>query len=120
MLRESAEFLNTDVDLHLVNGEASDSDVVPFSNELMDFATAVATRDGDLLSGRRAELLAAAGPEALVDAAAVAANFQRMVRIADSTGIPVDAQRMPAAQPAIDELGLRRFPSSEFTPEYRP
>ena len=118
MLRESAEHLSTDVDLHLVNGESSDSDVVPYSNELMNFATAVATRDEDELSRRRDELLAAAGVEILVDAAAVAGNFQRMVRIADSIGIPVDAQRMPAAQPAIDQLDLRRFPSSEFTPEF--
>jgi hypothetical protein len=119
MLRESAAVSETDVDLHLVNGEATDSDVVPYSNELMNFATAVATRDEDELSKRRAELDAAAGAEVLVDAAAVAANFQRMVRIADSTGIPVDAMRMPAAQPAIDQLDLRRFPSSEFTPEFQ-
>jgi hypothetical protein len=119
MLRESAEILNTDVDLHLVNGEASDNDVVPFSNELMNFATAVATRDEDELTRRRDELASAAGAEVLVDAAAVAGNFQRMVRIADSTGIPVDAMRMPAAQPAIDQLDLRRFPSSEFTPEFQ-
>ena len=119
MLRESAEFLETDVDLHLVNGETSDSEVVPFSNELMNFATAVATRDEAELAKRRDELAAAAGAEVLVDAAAVAGNFQRMVRIADSTGIPVAAMRMPAAQPAIDQLELRRFPSSEFTPEFQ-
>jgi hypothetical protein len=119
MLRESAAISETDVDLNLVNGETTDSDVVPYSNELMDYATAVATRDEDELARRRDELLSAAGPAVLVDAAAVAGNFQRMVRIADSTGIPVDAQRMPIAQPAIDQLDLRRFPSSEFTPEYQ-
>ena len=42
-----------------------------------------------------------------------------MVRIADSIGIPVDAQRMPVAQPAIDQLDLRRFKTSEYTPEYK-
>jgi hypothetical protein len=117
MLRESAEHLKTNVDLHLVNGESTDDGVVEFSNELMAYATAVATRDEDELVKTRDELLAAAGPEVLVDAAAVAGNFQRMVRIADSIGIPVDAQRMPVAQPAIDQLDLRRFPSAEFTPE---
>ena len=118
MLRESAEHLNVDVDLHVVNGATSDGDVVPFANELMSFATAVAMRDEDELARRRAELLSAAGAEVLVDAAAVAANFQRMVRIADATGIPIDARRMSAAQPAIDALELRRFPSSAFTPEF--
>ena len=56
--------------------------------------------------------------EVLVDAAAVAGNFQRMVRIADSIGIPVDEQRMQAAQPSIDQLNLRRFSTSENTPDY--
>jgi hypothetical protein len=116
MLRESAEQQNVAVDLRVVDGEASDS--VPFANELMRFATAVATRDADELVRCRDELVAAAGAEIMVDAAAVAANFQRMVRIADSSGIPNDAARMPAAQVAIDALDLRRFPSSEFTPEY--
>ena len=55
----------------------------------------------------------------MVDAAAVAANFQRMVRIADSIGIPVDEQRMPVAQPAIDQLELRRFSTSEHTPAFQ-
>lgn len=118
MLRESVEKLNVDVDLHVVDGETSDSVVVPFANELMRFATAVATRDEAELVRRRDELVSAAGAEVMVDAAAVAANFQRMVRIADSTGIPIDAARMPAAQLSIDALDLRRFPSSEFTPEY--
>ena len=120
MLRESAEQLNVDVDLHVIDGASSDSGVVPFANELMKFATAVATRDEDELARRRDALVSAAGAEVMVDAAAVAANFQRMVRIADSTGIPIDAARMPAAQVAIDALDLRRFPSSEFTPEYEP
>ena len=119
MLRESAAISETDVDMHLVNGDVSESDAVEFGNELMAFATAVATRDEAELVATRDALLNAAGAEVMVDAAAVAANFQRMVRIADSIGIPVDEQRMPVAQPAIDQLDLRRFPSAEFTPEFR-
>ena len=119
MLRESSQISDIDVDLNLVNGEMTDSDAVLFSNELMAYATAVASRDEEALVKRRDDLLAASNPEVLVDAAAVAANFQRMVRIADSTGIPVDAQRMPVAQPAIDQLELRRFRTAEHTPEFR-
>ena len=119
MLRESSTISDIDIDLNLVNGEATASDAVGFSNELMAYATAVATRDEAELVAAREQLLAVASPEVLVDAAAVAGNFQRMVRIADSIGIPVDEQRMPVAQPAIDQLDLRRFATSENTPEYR-
>ena len=119
MLRESSQISDIDVDLNLVNGETTASDAVSFSNELMAYATAVASRDEEELVKRRDELLATSNPAVLVDAAAVAANFQRMVRIADSTGIPVDAQRMPVAQPAIDQLELRRFRTAEHTPEFR-
>ena len=56
----------------------------------MRFAEAVARRDAQALAQSRRALLQAAGPAVLVDAAGVAANFQRMVRIADAIGIPVD------------------------------
>ena len=116
MLRVSAEMNNTDVDLHLVNGQESEGGDVAYADELMAFATAVATRDESELATGRARLLSAANAEVLVDAAAVAGNFQRMVRIADSTGIPLDAERMDMFSVAVDALELRRFKSSEHTP----
>jgi hypothetical protein len=116
MLRASAESSNTDIDLHLVNGVASDNRSIEYSNELMAFATAIASRDEAELIESREKLLAASNAEVVVDAAAVAGNFQRMVRIADSTGIPVDDARMELAQPTVDLLELRRFKTSEHTP----
>jgi len=47
---------------------------------------------------------------------AVAANFQRMVRIADSTGIPVDGLVDALSGSIPDELELRRFHSAGNTP----
>jgi len=116
MLRVSAEISSTDVDLQLVNGEVGDSSSVEFSNELMAFATAVASRDEAALAECRENLLAVSGAEALVDAAAVAGNFQRMVRIADAIGIPVDESSMEMASVAVEALDLRRFRSAENTP----
>ena len=55
----------------------------------MGFATALASRDEAALASARDRLNEVAGPEVLVDAAGIAGNFQRMVRIADSIGIPV-------------------------------
>jgi hypothetical protein len=117
MLRASAEVSRADVDLQLVSGESTDSSSIEYSNELMSFATAVASRDEAELADARDKLLAASSAEVLVDAAAVAGNFQRMVRIADSTGIPLDSERMDMYRGAIDALELRRFKSSEHTPQ---
>jgi hypothetical protein len=58
-------------------------------------------------------LLAAAGAEALVEAAAVAANFQRMVRIADSIGIPLDESNVSYTSDIRDQLDLGRFHSAK-------
>lgn len=116
MLRASAEMSSNEIDLRLINGESSDSGTVEFSNELMSFATAVATRDEAELVGSREQLLVTASAEVLVDAAAVAGNFQRMVRIADAIGIPMDDDRSQMVSGAVQELELRRFKTAEHTP----
>ena len=81
----------------------------------MAFAEALATRDEEALGTARDALLAAGGNDVLVDAAAVAANFQRMVRIADSTGIPVDPIALKATVEIREELGLNDFRSAHNT-----
>jgi hypothetical protein len=48
-------------------------------------------------------LTRAAGPAAVVRAAAVAGNFQMMNRLVDATGVPVGASMWEIA----DELGIR-------------
>ena len=88
MLSLSADISNTNVDLQVINGEGDGG--LRFGLELRQFAEALASRDEAALSASRSALYEAAGNDVLVDAAAVAANFQRMVRIADSTGLPVD------------------------------
>ena len=45
----------------------------------------------------------------MVDAAAVASNFQRMVRIADATGIPLGEGLEAMSQEVREELDLGRF-----------
>ena len=53
---------------------------------------------------------------ALVDAAAVIGNFQRMVRIADGTGIPLDKPVAMISADVRDELKLNEFGSADLTP----
>ncbi len=119
MLSLSAEASNTDVDLQIINGEDSAGDGgVLHGKELMAFAEAIARREESALLTTRQALIDAAGNDAMVDAAAVAGNFQRMVRIADSTGIPVDGMMGTLSAPISEALNLRRFGSAQNTPEW--
>ena len=60
-------------------------------------------------------MLATLGAARLVDAAGVIGNFQRMVRIADSTGIPVDGRMAEMSEGVRDQLGLNELPSARLT-----
>jgi hypothetical protein len=51
-----------------------------------------------------------------VAAAAVAANFERMVRIADATGVPLDTPLDAISVEMRAELGIDRFGSAANTP----
>ena len=58
--------------------------------QLTEFAEAVVVGDAERIAAARGSVATELGDAAMVDAAAVIANFQRMVRIADSSGIPLD------------------------------
>ena len=111
MLSLSADMNKLSIDLKLVNGEQSaESGDLPFSLELMNYAEAIARRDEEEdLGVARQALRQAAGDEVVVDAAAVAANFQRMVRIADSTGIALDSFQEEMSADVRQELDLDRL-----------
>jgi len=117
MLSLSADITESDVNLQMINGDetAAGGDIA-HGAALMKFAEALACRDEDVLASARSALLEEAGAKVLVDAAAVAANFQRMVRIADSTGIPLDERSAALADGTIKELDLARFESARNTP----
>ena len=113
MLRVSARTTATEVDLQAINGDPESAAVgIEHGLQLMRYAEAVATGGEDALQSARRDLLDAAGPAVLVDAAGVAANFQRMVRIADATGIPVDDMTTELGQDVRRELGIARFASA--------
>ncbi|MFT4614493.1 MAG: hypothetical protein ACI9NT_001638 [Bacteroidia bacterium] len=114
MLSLSAELSQQNVDLAVINGEGNGG--VAHGEELMKFAEALASRDEAKLTEARHTLLRVAGAAVLVDAAGVAANFQRMVRIADATGIPVDGMMEVLSSDIQDDLNLRRFHSASNTP----
>ena len=90
---------------------------VPHADLLVAFAEALVAHDEPRLAPLRPRLIDALGPAGMLEAATVAANFQRMVRIADATGIPQDAPIMTLAGDLVDDLRLRDFPSGARTPE---
>lgn len=73
------------------------------------------TRDEALLAVARQALVDAIGVEGMLEASGVAGNFQRMVRIADCIGIPVDAARIEDTAPVREALGLNDFHSAQNT-----
>lgn len=119
MLRGSASDSGIEVDIQGINGRADAAALgIEFGIDLMRFAEAIASRNGQALKISRDNLLRVAGPKVVVEAAAVAANFQRMVRIADSIGIPIDENSFKASNKIRETLNLSKFASARHTVEH--
>jgi len=118
MLRASIEYQGGEGDLRAVTEGAKASDCgVAHAEELTAFAEAAVRGDPAQLATARDALRDVAGSAALVDAASVVGNFQRMVRIADGAGISLDTSVSMMAADFREELGLDRFESAGRTKE---
>lgn len=84
---------------------------------LTAFAEAVVLGDSETIRSARESVTDELGSAAMVDAAAVIANFQRMVRIADSTGIPLDEPVLMMTQSLRQDLGINQYSASAHSPE---
>ena len=82
---------------------------ITHERELIGFAEAMVGDDEDELARARSDLVAVAGEPATVDAAGVASNFQRMVRIADATGIPLGDRMETISAEVRATLDLEQF-----------
>lgn len=90
---------------------------VAAGDELVAFAeAAMVGSEADVRSARDG-VRAALGDEAAVDVAAVIGNFERMVRIADGTGIPLDGPLALMTAEMSSEIGTDRFASAANTPK---
>jgi hypothetical protein len=117
LLRVSGELEGQRYDLHAVtDAAAAGSSGIPHERELVALAEAVVGGDESALARAREDAIAALGPERFVGAAAVASNFERMVRMADATGIPLDPPVAAMSAELGRELGLDRFGSAANTP----
>ena len=75
--------------------------------------------DSAAMSRQRAALRKRLSPEQFVDACAVIGAFNVVDRIADSTGIPLDAMMQAMSAGLPQELGLAQFNSAANTPGMR-
>ncbi len=117
----SSEIKGDTVDLHAItDGKAAAESGVPHADVLVTFAEAVVVGDAKMIAAARRSLEKEVGPKGLVDAAAVVANFQRMVRVADATGIELDGVVDMLSEDMRVELGIDRMGSSVNTPEVGP
>jgi hypothetical protein len=116
MLRASVEANQGEVDLYAITEGARDDSVgVAQAAELTAFAEASVRGDAAALGLARDALRAKAGSAALVDAAGVIGNFERMTRIADGTGIPLDGAVLLASADFRGALGLDAYASAQNT-----
>ena len=113
LLRGSGQHFGIDYDLQIIHGAQEDR--IPHASELLAFADAYYTLDPDALDAARAELREAVGDAALVDAAGIVSIFDAVVRIADSTGTPLEDYKVEISKDLRQNLGINDFPSARTT-----
>jgi len=119
VLRVSADIAGQTVNMDGITDPAClEIEGVPHSGVLLRFSNAFMSLDEQQLAKAREELVAEMGSEAMIDAAGIASNFQRMVRIADSTGIPLESMgdEMDSLVEELNEAhGINNYSSAENT-----
>ena len=118
MLRASIEYSGSEAELDGIADGAKAGDAgIAHGERLLAFVDAAVAGTSAELATARDALREAAGSAALVDAAAVIGNFERMVRIADGTGIPLDGLVEAMSGDFREELRLDRFQSLRLRPK---
>ena len=116
MLRASIEYGGGEADLSGIADGAKAGDAgIEHGERLTAFADAAVQGDPAALATARDALRAVAGSAVVVDAAGVIGNFERMVRIADGTGIPLDGVVEALSDDFRQELGLEGYASRRLT-----
>ena len=82
---------------------------VPHGALLVEFAEALHVADPARQVRARKAVASGLGDAALVDAAAIVASFNAVVKIADATGIPLEAYKAAATEDLRRDLALERF-----------
>ena len=110
MLSWSSNETGQQVDLTAIIHGVGDV-VLEHGRALLRFASACCGVDDGELAAARAALVAETDEAFMVDAAAVAANFEMMTRLADGTGARLPEQRLEQAAAQIDLMGTGHLTS---------
>ena len=106
MLRASAEANDTPLDPRGITDVEVDP-LVEGGSQLIGFVDAVLRNDGVAVA--RELLDRTLGPDAVVDASGVIANFEMMNRIAEGTGIPVGKGSLLRSEEWRALVGIDRY-----------
>ena len=82
---------------------------MPHAALLVEFAEALHGTDAGRQLRARQAVASRLGDAALVDAAAIVASFNAVVKIADATGIPLEDYKAAATEDLRRDLALERF-----------
>lgn len=116
MLRESIEHEGESIDLEgLTDPSCTKINGIDHSEALLLYSNAFMSDDENELTKCRDRLVEELGVACMVDAAGVASNFQRMVRIADATGIPLEGPVVMMEEDLIEQLGTDKYVSASNT-----
>ena len=108
MLRASTADQSADL-LVVTEGASRNDGAVPQAAELLAFAEAVHARDAAATEAAGKGLVSTLGEDALVDSAAVCAQFDAITRVADATGVQLDRGLESGSEEIRAELGLNAF-----------
>ena len=113
LLRGSGQHFGIDYDLQSIYGAQEDR--IRHAPELLAYADAFYTRNSNSLDVARRLLAEAIGNAALVDAAGIVSIFEAVVRVADSTGTPLEDYKVEVSEELRQDLGINDFPSAKNT-----
>lgn len=117
MLRESVMLTGGSIDFDgLTDPACTEIKGIPNSRELLEFTNACMQGDNTARAATRQALVESMGAAAMIDAVGVISNFQRMVRIADTTGIPTDGPMHATSTDLRAQLGINNYTSAANSP----
>ena len=117
MLSVSARTNGDDVNLNGIVEGAKIATGIPGDQALLEFAEVCLGDDTAAIGCARQQVIGELGEAAMVDAACIVANFQRMVRIADCTGIALDSEVAAITADLREDLGINDYSAAKLTPE---
>ncbi|MBW2232814.1 MAG: hypothetical protein JRH17_20680 [Deltaproteobacteria bacterium] len=115
LLRASGEAHDEAIDLRAVTEGAKAKSGLAGGEALTAFAEASVRGEREAISSTRERVERELGAAATVDAAGVIGNFERMVRIADATGIPLDRAVALVSADMRADLGIDGFGGARST-----